>query len=390
MKKVIDTERIPIKLWLDEIDENTLQQAKNLANLPFAFKHISLMPDAHSGYGMPIGGVMAAEGVIIPNAVGVDIGCGMCAVKTNLKLTPRIRKQLEVILDDIKRRVPVGFSHHKKTQDESLMPQNYDIDSMPVVKAEYTSALKQIGTLGGGNHFIEIQKDNDNIVWIMIHSGSRNIGKQVADRYNKIAKNLNNLWYSSVNPKADLAFLPFKTEEARKYYNEMKYCVDFALANRKLMLTRVQEVLVDFFPKVSFSEIINIAHNYATWENHFGRDVVVHRKGTTSAKKGELGIIPGSQGSNSYIVEGLGNPESFASCSHGAGRKMGRNEAIRTLDLEEEKRKLENKGIVHAIRGKKDLDEAPSAYKNITRVMANQEDLVKIIVELSPLAVIKG
>ena len=270
------------------------------------------------------------------------------------------------------------------------MPQGYDIDSMHVVKAEYKSALKQLGTLGGGNHFVEIQKDSDKMLWIMIHSGSRNIGKQVADHYNKIAKNLNNLWYSSVDPKVDLAFLPFKTDEARKYYNEMKYCVDFALANRKLMLTRVQEVLVDFFPKISFDEIINIAHNYAAWENHFGQDVVVHRKGATSASKGEIGIIPGSQGTNSYIVEGLGNPESFASCSHGAGRKMGRKEAIRNLDIEEEQRKLDKLGVLHAIRGKRDLEEAPSAYKNIAQVMANQEDLVKIKVELSPLAVVKG
>lgn len=271
MKKVIDTERIPIKLWLNDIEENTLQQVKNLANLPFAFKHICLMPDAHAGYGMPIGGVMATDRVIVPNAVGVDIGCGMCAVKTDLKFTPRVQKELKDILGDIRKRIPVGHVHHKSTQDENLMPQGYDIDSMHVVKTEYKSALKQLGTLGGGNHFVEIQKESDKMVWIMIHSGSRNIGKQVADYYNKIAKNLNNLWHSWVNPKADLAFLPFKTDEARKYYNEMKYCVDFAFANRKLMLTRVQEVLVDFFPKISFGEIINIAHNYAAWENHFGQ-----------------------------------------------------------------------------------------------------------------------
>jgi tRNA-splicing ligase RtcB len=170
----------------------------------------------------------------------------------------------------------------------------------------------------------------------------------------------------------------------------MKYCVDFALANRKLMLTRVQEVFLDFFPNINFGEIINIAHNYATWEKHFGKKVVLHRKGATSAHKGEIGIIPGSQGTKSYIVEGLGNPESFASCSHGAGRTMGRNEAIRNLNFEEEKQKLDSLGILHAVRGKRDLEEAPSAYKNIAEVMANQEDLVKIKVELSPLAVVKG
>jgi tRNA-splicing ligase RtcB len=203
MKRIIDTERIPIKLWLDEIDDQTLYQAKNLANLPFAFQHICLMPDAHSGYGMPIGGVMAADGVIVPNAVGVDIGCGMCAVKTDIKFAPGIRKKMEDILEDIKKRIPVGFSHHKKAQDENLMPQNYDINSLPVVKSEYASALRQLGTLGGGNHFIEIQKEKDNTIWIMIHSGSRNLGKQVADHYNKLAKKLNKEWNSPVNPKVD-------------------------------------------------------------------------------------------------------------------------------------------------------------------------------------------
>jgi tRNA-splicing ligase RtcB len=390
MKRIIDTERIPIKLWLDEIDDQTLYQAKNLANLPFAFQHICLMPDAHSGYGMPIGGVMAADGVIVPNAVGVDIGCGMCAVKTDIKFAPAIRKKMEDILEDIKKRIPVGFSHHKKAQDENLMPQNYDINSLPVVKSEYASALRQLGTLGGGNHFIEIQKEKDNTIWIMIHSGSRNLGKQVADHYNKLAKKLNKEWNSPVNPKVDLAYLPFKTGEAQQYFDEMNYCVDFALANRKLMLTRVQEVFRYYFPNITFGEMINIAHNYAVWEKHFGKKVLVHRKGATSAHKGELGIIPGSQGTNSYIVEGLGNPESFASCSHGAGRKMGRNEAIRSLSLEEEQRKLDRLGIVHAIRRQRDLDEAPSAYKNIVQVMADQEDLVKIVVKLWPLAVVKG
>jgi tRNA-splicing ligase RtcB len=170
----------------------------------------------------------------------------------------------------------------------------------------------------------------------------------------------------------------------------MNYCVDFALANRKLMLKRVQEVMADYFPNIKFGEIINIAHNYAKWEKHFGKDVVVHRKGATSAHKGELGIIPGSQGTKSYIVEGLGNPESFSSCSHGAGRVMGRNEAIRRLSFEEEVRKLNKSGILHSIRTHRDLDEAPSAYKNIQQVMLDQDDLVKIVTELSPLAVIKG
>lgn len=294
------------------------------------------------------------------------------------------------IVDEVRKRIPVGFEHHKTTQDESLIPQNYNINELYVIERQYKAALKQIGTLGGGNHFIEIQKDTEGFIWIMIHSGSRNLGKQVADFYNKKAKQLNALWYSSVSANTDLAFLPFKAKEAHQYYNEMNYCVDFAFANRKLMMERVEEIFTETFPKIQFDEIINKAHNYAAWENHFGKNVVVHRKGATLAREGEIGIIPGSQGSNSYIVEGLGNLDSFTSCSHGAGRAMGRKEAIRSLNLEEEQRKLDDMGVIHAVNSQRDLEEAPSAYKNITEVMANQQDLVKIRVELSPLAVIKG
>lgn len=390
MEKVIVSERIPIKIWMNSVDEKTLQQATNLANLPFAFKHISLMPDAHSGYGMPIGGVLATDGVIVPNAVGVDIGCGMCAVKTSLNAAKVSKSKWGEIVDEIRKRIPVGFEHHKKNQDENLMPQNYNLDELYVIKNQYKAALKQIGTLGGGNHFIEIQKDTNGFIWVMIHSGSRNLGKQVADFYNKKAKQLNQLWYSSVNSASDLAFLPFKIREAHQYYNEMQYCVEFALANRKLMMNRVQEIFSETFPTIMFDEMINKAHNYAAWENHFNRNVVVHRKGATSARDGEVGIIPGSQGTKSYIVEGLGNKDSFASCSHGAGRAMGRNEAVRNLNLEEEQRRLDALGIIHAVNSQKDLDEAPSAYKDIAEVMANQQDLVRIKVELSPLAVVKG
>ncbi|MGI6521174.1 MAG: RtcB family protein [Fermentimonas sp.] len=390
MKRVILSERIPIKVWMDSIDDKTMEQTVNLANLPFAFKHVSLMPDAHSGYGMPIGGVLATEGVIVPNAVGVDIGCGMCAVKSDLMASEVSRKEMLNILSEIRNKIPIGFNHHKEKQDESLMPQGYDLNNLHVISSQYTAALKQIGTLGGGNHFIEIQKDSEGFLWLMIHSGSRNLGKQVADFYNKKARQLNEIWYSSVDKSVDLAFLPFRTIEAHEYYNEMKYCVDFALANRKLMIERVQESFYDHFPTIKFGDVINKAHNYAAWENHFGKDVVVHRKGATSAREGEIGIIPGSQGTNSYIVEGLGNKDSFNSCSHGAGRTMGRKEAVRNLDLEEEKRKLDALGIIHAVRSKSDLEEAPSAYKDIEEVMANQQDLVRIKVELSPVAVIKG
>ena len=390
MQKVLSTERIPIKMWLDEPEEGSVLQAKNLANLPFAFKQVCLMPDTHQGYGMPIGGVLATKGVIIPNAVGVDIGCGMCAAKTNTKIGTVSKETVKKIMSGIRELVPLGFEHHKKRQDESLMPQDFNLDELPVIKNQYLAALKQLGTLGGGNHFIELQRCHDGYLWIMIHSGSRNLGKQVADHYNKVAKKMNELWFSSINSKADLAFLPFQTDEAHKYYKEMRYCTEFAFANRRLMMERIQQTISSVISNVAYESTINIAHNYAAFEEHFGEKVIVHRKGATSAKAGETGIIPGSQGTKSYIVEGLGNPESFMSCSHGAGRALSRSAAIKTLDLEAEKRKLDELGIIHSVRSQSDLEEASSAYKDISQVMAFQEDLVKIKVELSPVAVIKG
>lgn len=390
MQKVISTERIPIKIWLDEPEEGSIIQARNLANLPFAFHHICLMPDTHQGYGMPIGGVLATKNVIIPNAVGVDIGCGMCAVKTNIQAETISKEDIKKIMAGIRELVPLGFDHHKERQDENLMPQGFNIDELHVVKNQYLAALKQLGTLGGGNHFIELQRCNDGYLWIMIHSGSRNLGKQVADYYNRAAKKLNEIWFSSVDPKKDLAFLPFKTDEAHKYYKEMQFCTEFAFANRRLMMERIQQAVSSVVQGIEFEPIINIAHNYAAFEEHFGEKVIVHRKGATSAKAGETGIIPGSQGTKSYIVEGLGNPESFMSCSHGAGRALSRSAAVKTLDLEAEQRKLDELGIIHSIRGKSDLEEASSAYKDISQVMAFQSDLVKIKTELSPLAVIKG
>jgi tRNA-splicing ligase RtcB len=390
MRKVISEGlRVPIKMWLDDIDENALLQAKNLANLPFVFKHVALMPDSHMGFGMPIGGVIATRDVIIPNAVGVDIGCGMCATKTSLnEIDTNVLKK---IMSGVRQLVPLGFKHHKEAQDESLMPSIEHVPENGIVRQEFESATRQIGTLGGGNHFIEIQKGSDNHIWIMVHSGSRNIGLKVAEHYNKLAITLNQKWYSCVERKLDLAFLPLETQEGQDYLLEMQYCIDFAFASRMLMMERIKSVFADIFVDSFYTtDFINIAHNYARKENHFGSNVIVHRKGATSARKGEAGIIPGSQGTKSYIVRGKGNVESFQSCSHGAGRVMGRRQAMRELTLEDEIKKLDKKGIVHAIRGARDLDEAPSAYKNIQEVMRNQEDLVEIVVELSPLAVIKG
>jgi tRNA-splicing ligase RtcB len=386
MKREINSERLPIKIWTDDIDDGALSQAINLANLPFAYRHIAIMPDVHTGYGMPIGGVLAADNTIVPNAVGVDIGCGMCAVKTSHSEIGK--SQLLKIINRIKELVPVGFNHHKNSQDQKWMPDG-NIDEMHIVRQEYKSARKQVGTLGGGNHFIEIQKGSDDHIWIMIHSGSRNIGKKVADYYNKTAKKLNEQWNKKIFVKQDLAFLPYETEEAHNYFNEMQYCVKFALNNRTHMMEKVKLCFAETID-ADFEPMINIAHNYANMENHYNKDLIIHRKGATSSRSGEIGIIPGSQGTNSYIVSGLGNPESFTSCSHGAGRSLGRRQARRQLDLHEEIQRLEQKGIIHSIKKVKDLDEASSAYKDISKVMKNQKDLVKVLVELKPLAVVKG
>jgi len=388
--------KVPIKIWATNLEAGALEQAKHLASLPFVHKHISLMADAHEGYGMPIGGVMATENVIIPNAVGVDIGCGMCAVKTTLTTEQMTADKLKKILGRIREQVPVGFAHQKVPESAFNMPQTWqgEIVRYSVVGREFENALTQLGTLGGGNHFIEIQKDADGAIWVMIHSGSRNIGLQVAKHYNELAKGLNEKWCSSIPKKWDLAFLPLDSDEGESYWKEMQYCVDFALANRKLMICRISDIIaeeMDVHNEMLWDNpLINIAHNYAAKESHFGKNVVVHRKGATLARADTIGIIPGSQGTKSYIVRGKENADSFHSCSHGAGRKMGRKQAQRQLDLGEEQRKLDGQGILHSIRGTKDLDEASGAYKDISEVMKNQEDLVEILVELSPIAVIKG
>lgn len=387
----IEMNGTPIKIWAKMVDPHAYKEIYNLSTMPFVYHHLAFMPDVHGGMGMPIGGVLATENVVIPNAVGVDIGCGMCAVKTNIKVETISQETLrKVILRGIRNRIPLGFDHHKERQDNSLMPQGHDVDSLHVCGPQYVAATRQVGTLGGGNHFIELQKDDDGTLWVMIHSGSRNLGKQVGDYYNKLAKKLNGYWYSNIDPEIQMHFLPRGTKEFSDYWKEMKYCIDFAFCNRKLMMDRILEVIKDAIPEAEFEPMINIAHNYADFEHHFGRDVIVHRKGAVRAREGEIGIIPGSQGTKSYIVEGLGNPDAFMSSSHGAGRRMSRTEAVRTLSLNDEVAMLEAQGIVHAIRGQRDLEEAAGAYKNIDEVMANQADLVKIVTALSPIAVIKG
>lgn len=380
-----------MKIWTQEVEPSALRQIENLTTLPFLYHHLAIMPDVHAGMGMPIGGVLACRGAVIPNAVGVDIGCGMCAVKSSWRVSEIpddvLRKQ---IMQNIRRRIPVGMAHHEEKQDEQYLPSGHDIDKMTIVRQRGEAMLRELGTLGGGNHFIELQRDEEDYLWVMIHSGSRNLGARVAAYYNDLAVKLNAQWHSSVAPELKLAFLAEGTREFGAYWREMKYCVDFAHSNRRLMMLRIQEILADALPGITFEPIINIAHNYVAKETHYGQEVYVHRKGATLASLGTIGIIPGSMGTASYIVEGLGNPDAFHSCSHGAGRVLSRRAAIRTLNFDEEVAHLNEQGIVHGLRTQDDLQEAPSAYKDIETVIANQQDLVRVLTRLRPVAVIKG
>lgn len=394
MKQVINTEKFPIKVWLDDIEDGAMNQAKNLANLPFIYRHVALMPDCHQGYGMPIGGVIAAKDVIIPNAVGKDISCGVIAIKTSLnEIKIDLLKQ---IMGIIRRKIPVGFSHHKENQHWAGF--RYAPMDIEIISEQLPSAMKQIGTLGGGNHFIEFQKDKDDYIWVMIHSGSRGFGYKIASHYNKIATDLCKSWYSNIpecKGEDSLAFLPLSSCEGEEYKEAMNFSIQFAEASRKMMMYRISDIIKNCLRKyedinVSFDEPIDVNHNYASIENHFGKNVWIHRKGATSARLDQIGIIPGSQGTKSYIVKGKGNQESFMSCSHGAGRKMSRTKAKNELNLQNEIEKLDKQGIIHGIRTKNELDEASGAYKDIDEVMKNQTDLVDIEVELTPLAVIKG
>lgn len=383
---------LPIFNWCRDLEDGCLKQLKNLAALPFAFKHIAEMPDGHQGYGMPIGGVLATGGkkstgaVIIPNAVGVDIGCGMRTMKTGIHISAAPASKLKEWMGQIRKAIPLGFNHRsEKVIDQMMPPPGGDAGDLPVVvKTEYESARTQLGTLGGGNHFIEFQVDENGMLWVTIHSGSRNLGKKVADHYNAAAVELNKKWNVKVPPEHQLAFLPVENIMAELYWEEMNYCVAFAERNRALMMSTIAGIIC------ATGEEFDMPHNYAAWENHFGENVMVHRKGAMRARAGEIGIIPGSQGTASYIVEGLGNADSFMSCSHGAGRAMGRKEAQRKLNLEDEIRRMDEQGIIHGMRSKNDLDEAASAYKDIDAVIEQEKDLIKVVTRLKPVAVIKG
>lgn len=398
--KYEDGYRIPIKSWCETLEPDALKQAVNLASHPAIFKHVALMPDCHVGFGMPIGGVIAASGAILPSAVGVDIGCGMIAVETDIPAERFAEMSFRRSLQNaLKERIPVGEGMaHRTAQAWDGFERYLEVNGKV---CDFPNGLdrRNLGTLGGGNHFIELQKSDDGFVWLMIHSGSRNLGQRVEKHYQAVARQLNEMFKVEL-PDPSLAFLPTDSKEGKEYYRDMKFALEYALENRRRMMMRFKETVAEFVPEVNFRREINIHHNYAAFEEHFGEKFCIHRKGATSAKTGEIGIIPGSMGTASYIVRGLGNPESFMSCSHGAGRVLSRTAACQKLTVEECDAALN--GIVHerwnkyrgfgksARRGLLDLSEAPQAYKEIDSVIAAESDLVEPLVRLTPLAVLKG
>ncbi len=385
---VISGNRVPIKSWCSAVEPGALEQAVHLTWLPFVYGHVALMADCHEGFGMPIGGVIACKDTMVPNAVGVDIGCGMCAVKTDIPASSIDSDTVRTMLNRMRAIIPLGFDHHAKTQNWKGFDAAPDL---PVIVRELGSARKQIGTLGGGNHFIEIQTGDDGWVWLMVHSGSRNFGYKIAREFH--AKALTYCRQRNFElPDNDLAFLPMDAQIARDYKSAMDFALSFAAENRRQIKETCGRI-IQSETGCSLLHEINIHHNFAAQEMHYGRTLVVHRKGATRANKGMEGIIPGSMGTSSYIVRGLGNPESFESCSHGAGRVMGRNEANRRLTYEQVRQSM--KGIVfdswpRGRKGKIDLSEAPQAYKDIDAVIEAQKDLVEVVVKLRPLGVVKG
>ena len=399
----------PIKIWLEkeqDLEESCLEQALHLAQLPFLHKWVCLMPDTHTGMGMPIGGVIAAKGVVIPNAVGVDIGCGMAYVKTSIPVKALKETMtgsgnlVQGIVGDILRNIPVGFAHHKTpmpcyTLDRAMEELSlYEADSELLGQLE--AGYFQVGTLGGGNHFIELQEDEEGFLSVMLHSGSRHFGKSVCDYFHQKAREQNCRWYSQVPDEYRLAFLPVDTPEGRQYLNWMNLSMDFARENREKLMLAVKAVLEKWIGRytdleLKYEEEINCHHNYAALENHFGENVWVHRKGAVRARKGELTVIPGAMGSYSYVVRGLGNSESFCTSSHGAGRAYSRRGAMEAFSCEEVMVDLKNQGVILGKKNKKDVaEESRFAYKDIDRVMENHKDLVEPVRRLRTIGVVKG
>ncbi len=405
--KVIHVEgKVPIKAWVDgvELDPKAEAQLVNMASMPFVYKHVAVMPDVHHGIGATVGSVVATSGAIIPAAVGVDIGCGMMAVRTSL-VASNLPDNLLGVRTAIEAAVPHGRTDDGGKNDkgrhqgnpppvaikamEQLTPGLHKITERheEIFKAALNAPF-HVGTLGTGNHFIEVCLDKEDNVWLMLHSGSRGIGNKIGTYFIEKAKKDMERWFINL-PDKDLAYIPEGSETFKDYLEAVSWAQDFAMKNRetmmKLVISAVKKELGRDFS--TDAQVVNCHHNYVSRENHFGKNVLVTRKGAVRAREGDYGIIPGSMGARSYIVIGKGNRESFCSCSHGAGRRMSRTEAGRRFTLEDHA--LATAGV----ECRKDngvIDETPGAYKDIDAVMAAQKDLVNIVATLRQVVCVKG
>lgn len=394
--------RVPIKAWvadIKEIEGAAMTQLTNLAGLPFiAPNGVAVMPDVHAGKGSTVGTVIATDKAIIPAAVGVDIGCGMNAVRLSIKAN-QLPDSLAAIRSRIESLIPVGHNSHLR---EEILVRNRQIldkgdglaitsveDIVYKIKKDYVAhAAKQLGTLGGGNHFVELCIDENQDVWVMLHSGSRGVGNVIGSHYIEQAKEAMSKYFIHL-PDQDLAYLPEGTQDFNDYVKAVQWAQDYAMENRKQMMLRVIDALRIEIP-IPFDitqEAINCHHNYVEKENHFGRNLWVTRKGAIRAREGDLGIIPGSMGAKSFIVRGKGNPESYCSCSHGAGRKMSRTKAKEMFTVAD---LVAQTAGVECLKTDAVLDEIPGAYKDIEQVMANQTELVEVLHTLKQVMCIKG
>lgn len=403
--QVINESKAPIKAWIDgvELEEEAKKQLLNLANMPFIHKHVAVMPDCHAGIGATVGSVIATKGAIIPASVGVDVGCGCMAVKINLK-AHQLPDNLSKIRSAIEMAVPHGRTDNGGANDRgawgdipSIVQANYHplAYQLSTITAKHAAiekaarkAAKHLGTLGTGNHFIELCLDENQDVWIMLHSGSRGIGNKIGSYFIELAKEDMRRWFINL-PDMDLAYLPEGSEHFNDYLEAVSWAQDYALMNRKIMRENVMGAISGALNTVfSWGEIaVNCHHNYVTKENHFGANVWVTRKGAVRAQEKDLGIIPGSMGAKSFIVRGKGNKDSFQSCSHGAGRRMSRTKARKIYTVEDH---IEATKGVECRKDVDVIDETPMAYKNIDNVMAAQSDLVEVVHTLKQIVCVKG
>jgi tRNA-splicing ligase RtcB len=385
--------RVPVKVWTDRIEPEAIEQLKNIASLPVVFPHVAAMPDVHLGKGAAVGAVVPTKRAVCPAAVGVDIGCGMSARKTSICAEALSLEELKKLRHSIEREIPVGREQKRQPFEAAVDWMDSHGAPQAVSKAVAERALHQLGTLGGGNHFIEVCVDRDDgKIWTLLHSGSRNVGKTVAEIHIGNAKRAMGRALDDL-PDADLAWFSEGTPDFERYHADLLWCQEYARENRAIMMSRLLRQLAfalgfrDDVSRLGITLAVDCHHNYVADEVHFGHRLLVTRKGAIRAGKGELGIIPGSMGTGSYIVRGLGNPESFESAPHGAGRKMSRSEARRRFTAEDLVCQTEG---VECRKDARVVDEIPSAYKPIEEVIAKSSDLVEVVAGLRQVICVKG